>query len=131
MHARWPFAVLAYLFAALALLGIAIPGLPTTPFVLLAAWAASRGSSRMHDWLVTHPQLGPALAHWREERAVAFRPKVVAIGFLALSWTIMLWRGASPWVLVLLAALFSAVGSFVATRPRPRGSQPPDSIEGP
>ena len=116
---RWPFAVLAYLFAALALLGIAVPGLPTTPFVLLAAWAASRGSRRLHDWLLAHPRLGPPLVHWRDERAVSPRAKALAITFLIVSWAIMLGRGAPPWVLVALAALFVVVGTFVGTRPRP------------
>lgn len=117
---RWPYAVLAYVFAALALLGVVVPGLPTTPFVLLAAWAASRGSRRMHDWLVAHPRLGPPLAHWREERAVSPRAKAMAIGFLVVSWLIMLWREVPPWLLALLAVLFVTVGTFVATRPRPR-----------
>ena len=79
MRTRWPFAVLAYVFAALAFVGVVLPGLPTTPFVLLAAWAASRGSKRMHDWLVGHPRLGPPLADWREQRAVSRRAKVLAI----------------------------------------------------
>lgn len=118
---RWLFAALAYLFVALALLGLVIPGLPTTPFVLLAAWAASRGSRRVHDWLLAHRHLGPALIAWREERAVATRPKALAVAFLAASWLVMLWRGIPDWLLALLAALFVVVGGFVVTRPRPAG----------
>lgn len=116
---RWFFAVLAYLFVGLALLGLVIPGLPTTPFVLLAAWAASRGSRRVHDWLHDHPRLGPALADWRDERAVSTRAKVLAVAFLAASWAIMYWRGTAGWLLTLLAGLFVVVGTFVATRARP------------
>ncbi|HSJ32587.1 MAG TPA: YbaN family protein [Longimicrobiales bacterium] len=119
MTARWPFAILAYLFAALALLGVVVPGLPTTPFVLLAAWSASRGSRRLHDWLVQHPRLGPPLAHWREQRAVSTRAKLLAISFLAASWLIMAWRGMPGPVLIALGALFIVVATFVATRPRP------------
>jgi uncharacterized membrane protein YbaN (DUF454 family) len=118
---RWPYAVLAYVFVALALLGVVVPGLPTTPFVLLAAWAASRGSRRLHDWLVAHRHLGPPLAAWREEGAVSPRAKRVAIGFLVLSWATLLWRGTAPWLLAVLAVFFIAVGTFVGTRPPPRG----------
>jgi uncharacterized membrane protein YbaN (DUF454 family) len=116
---RWFFAVLAYLFVGLALLGLVVPGLPTTPFVLLAAWAASKGSRRVHDWLHEHPRLGPALADWREERAVSTRAKALAVGFLAASWAIMYWRGTSGWLLGMLAVLFVVVGGFVVSRARP------------
>lgn len=118
-HVRWPFAVLAYVFAALAVLGLILPGLPTTPFVLLAAWAASRGSRRMHDWLNNHPRLGPPLADWREQRAVSTRAKTLAVSFLVLSWALLLWRGTSGWILTILAVLFTAVAIFVSTRPKP------------
>ena len=116
---RWPFAVLAYLFVGLALVGVVVPGLPTTPFVLLAAWAASRGSRRVHDWLHAHPRLGPALSDWEEQRAVSTRAKVLAATFLAISWGIMFWRGVAQWLLVVLATLFVTVAVFVVTRRRP------------
>src|SRR5690606_19127146 len=98
-----------------------VPGLPTTPFVLLAAWAASRGSRRMHDWLSNHPRLGPPLADWREQRAIATPAKRLAVSFLMLSWVLLLWRGTPGWLLAILALLFSAVATFVVTRPKPRG----------
>lgn len=117
---RWFFAVLAYLFAALAVIGIFVPGLPTTPFVLLAAWAADRGSERMHAWLHNHPRLGPPLREWHEQRAVSTRAKALSVGLLTLSWISMLWLGVSRWALLFLGVLFLAVGGFVATRPTPR-----------
>lgn len=119
--ARWLYTGLAYLCVALALLGLLVPGLPTTPFVLLAAWAASRGSPRVHAWLQEHPRLGPALADWQEEGAVSIPAKLLAVAFLAASWGIMLWRGIPEWILWLLGALFLVVGGFVVTRPRPTG----------
>jgi uncharacterized protein len=121
--ARWPYAVLAYVCVTLALIGVVVPGLPTTPFLLLAAWAANRGSRRLHDWLEHHPRFGPALADWREQRAVATRAKVLAVGFLSVSWAIMLWRGTPLWLLVPLAALFIGVAAFVVTRPAPASSR--------
>jgi uncharacterized protein len=111
---------MAYIFVALALVGVVVPGLPTTPFVLLAAWAASRGSRRLHDWLLEHPRLGPPLRDWREQGAVSGRAKVLATAFLAASWAIMYWRGTPPWMLGLLGVLFLTVASFVITRPLPR-----------
>ena len=117
--ARWPFAVLAYLFVGLALVGVVVPGLPTFPFLLLAAWAASRGSKRLHDWLHGHPRFGPSLAEWEEERAISTSSKIVAVALLALSWLIMLWRWGEPWVMLAMALLFLTVGTYVVTRPAP------------
>lgn len=120
---RWPYLLLAYGFTGLALIGVFVPGLPTTPFVLLAAWAASRGSRRLHDWLYDHPRLGPPLRDWRDQRAVSVRGRLLAVGLLALSWTIMYLRGIPPMLLAAVTLLFVAVGTFVATRPRPRPRQ--------
>lgn len=119
---RWPYAIAAYLFAGLAIAGLAIPGLPTTPFVLLAAWAASRGSDRIHSWLMNHRRLGPPLRQWREEGAVSARAKLLAVSFLGLSWVLMWQLGTRPWLLGALAVLFAIVATFVVTRPRPRAA---------
>ncbi len=118
--ARWLWAAIAYISAAVAIVGIIVPGLPATPFLLLAAWAASRGSRRLHDWLHTHPQLGPPLADWNENRAVSSGTKALAVVFLVLSWVIMVWRGVPAWLLALLAILFAGVLTFIVTRPRPK-----------
>lgn len=114
------YTILAWLCIALALLGLVVPGLPTTPFVLLAAWAASRGSKRLHRWLQEHPRLGPPLRDWERQGAVSPRAKLLALFFLAVSWVIMLVRGIAAPALIGLGVLFIAVGSFVATRPHPR-----------
>jgi hypothetical protein len=127
---RWPFALLAYLFVGLALLGVALPGLPTFPFLLLAAWAASRGSRKLHDWLYEHPSFGPSLARWRDQRAISGRAKATAIALLVLSWIILWWRTGDARVLVPLALLFVAVSIFLLSRPTPRPVDPPDTHDG-
>lgn len=119
---RWVYAALAYLFTGLALVGVFVPGLPTVPFLLLAAWAAARGSKRLHDWLYEHPRFGAALVEWEQERAVSRRSKILAIGLMAASWAILTWHADSPRVPAALAALFAVVGTYVATRPEPSRS---------
>ena len=120
LRSRWPYAILAYVFAAIGLLGLIIPGLPTTPFILLAAWAASRGSERMHVWLRNHPRLGPPLREWNEQGAISTRAKWLAVVLLAISWMILLLRGTSTWLLIGLVVLFAGLAIFVSTRPTPR-----------
>jgi uncharacterized protein len=116
---RWAYAALAYLAVGLAMVGVVVPGIPTFPFLLLAAWAAARGSKRLHAWLYAHPRFGQALIDWEEKRAFSRRAKVVTIGLLVVSWVIMWWRVDSPWLLAALAALFLTVATFLATRPEP------------
>ena len=115
---RWAYALLAYLCVGVALIGVVLPGLPTVPFLLLAAWAAARGSRRLHDWLYRHPRFGAALIDWEEQGAVSSRSKVVAVTLLAVSWLVMLWR-FDPWVPVVAAFFFAGVATFLLTRPAP------------
>ena len=67
-----------WLSLVLGFIGIFLPLLPTTPFVLLAAFCFSRGSARWEHWLVNHPRLGPMVRDWRATRAVPLRAKQLA-----------------------------------------------------
>jgi len=117
---RWPSLVLAYLFLGLAIVGIVLPGLPTVPFLLLAAWFAARGSERLHRWLYSHPQLGTLLIDWEQQGAISRRSKRIAVALLALSWGFMYWRVNNAWLLAGVALMFIAVAAFLLTRPEPR-----------
>ena len=75
---RWLWWLLAYTSLGLGIVGIAVPGLPTVPFVLLAAFAAARGSQRLHDWLLAHRRFGPMIGDWEREGAVSRRAKRLA-----------------------------------------------------
>jgi uncharacterized membrane protein YbaN (DUF454 family) len=69
----------------LGLIGVVLPLLPTTPFVLLSAACFARGSDRCECWLLDHPQFGPLIVDWRTHRAVPLRAKRLATGMMALS----------------------------------------------
>ncbi len=116
---RWPFALLAYLFTGLALAGVALPGLPTVPFLLVAAWAASRGSERLRRWLETHRHFGPLLHCWEKERAVPRRAKQMAVLLLAFSWSGIVWHSNGPLIPLAMALLFTAIATYIVTRPPP------------
>jgi uncharacterized protein len=62
----------------LAFLGLFLPLLPTTPFLLLAVFCFSRGSARLHEWLLHHPVMGPIIHDWNENRVIRPRVKAVA-----------------------------------------------------
>ena len=94
-------------------LGIFLPLLPTTPFVLLAAFCFSRGSERFENWLLTHPRFGPMVADWRARRAVPRRAKQLAWGTMAVgsagTWAVMPepWRRLPALVCLAIAAWMS------------------------
>lgn len=112
--------ILAYVFLALALVGVVLPGVPTAPFLLLAAWFAARGSERLHRWLYEHPHFGQFLVDWEKQGAVSRGSKVVAVAMLVISWFVMYHRLENVWVLVAFALLFIAIMAYLVSRPEPR-----------
>jgi uncharacterized protein len=112
---------LAYGCIGLGTAGLVVPLLPTTPFLLVAAWAAPKGSPRLARWLHEHPRLGPTLHAWREGRAVPRRAKRLALVLLLASWLVLWAGGAGPTVLTLTAVLFGGVATFLLTRPDASG----------
>ena len=83
---RLLFAALGSLFVLLGVLGIFLPVLPTTPFLLLAAACYARASRRIYRWLLQHRRFGPLIREWREHRSMPYRAKRIALLLIALSF---------------------------------------------
>jgi len=116
---RLIYLLLAYLFIALAIADIVLPGLPTVPFVLLAAWFSARGSERLHRWLYNHPHLGRILIDWEQHGAISRSSKILAVLMLAISWLVMLQQVDDVVVLVLAAIFFIGLSTYLVSRPEP------------
>ena len=117
MTRRLPYLCLAYACVGLGAIGIVLPLLPTTPFLLVAAWAAPKGSARLDHWLHNHRHFGPILHAWQQHRAVPRRAKWLAGILMLISWVVLLLSDTHPLVPVMSGLLFLAVGIFLATRP--------------
>lgn len=83
--ARFWYLAGGHLSVALAILGVFLPLLPTTPFLLLAAACYARGSAHFYNWLLNNRTFGPIIVNWRLHRSVALRHKVMAILIIVLS----------------------------------------------
>lgn len=80
------FVGLGTLFVLLGLLGLFLPVLPTTPFLLLAAACYARSSRRIFGWLLNHRYFGPLIREWREHRSMPYRAKRTALWLIVLSF---------------------------------------------
>ena len=125
-RALWAVAGIA--FVVLGGAGIVLPGLPTTPFLLLAAACFARSSPRLYRWLLANPHFGPLIRDYREGRGVSVRVKVLAVSmmsaFVAFALIVPLRGRHTLSVIVGALALFGAW--FVLRLPTRRSTEAPE-----
>ena len=105
------------------LIGILLPLLPTTPFLLLAAFCFSRSSTRLHHWLSHHPWFGPPIQQWQQTHTVSRKTKKKALFLILISFTASLLLTPLPLLgkaaLLLLALLLMWFVARLPERPQP------------
>ncbi|MCX7544859.1 YbaN family protein [Marinicella gelatinilytica] len=116
-QAKWFYWLIAVLALVLGLIGVVLPLLPTTPFLIVALWAASRCSPRLANWLENHPRLGPVLRNWRDHRAIPTTAKVLACVMMSLSFGVVWYRGASTTVLVIVFMVIISLMAYILSKP--------------
>lgn len=110
---------LALTSLALGLVGVVVPGLPTVPFLLLAAWAGAKSWPALERWLVEHPRWGEAIRQWREKRAIPRRAKWAASAMMLASAVILQFTTESVWLRIGVPVLLLVVAIWHWTRPEP------------
>ena len=82
---RYILITLSFIFLLLGFIGVFLPLLPTTPFVLLSAFLYARSSKRFYNWMMNHPQMGPPLRQWKKNRSIPRKAKILAVTMLGLT----------------------------------------------
>ena len=108
----------AWFFLGLATIGIFLPLLPTTPFLLIALGAFMRSSPRLERWLRTHPIFGPYIHDWTEHRAVPLSAKILAVSMMSVSFLwLALFSGAPAFGIAVTGTILLCVAIWLVTRP--------------
>ena len=114
---QYLWAGLGLLCVALAMIGIALPLLPTVPFLLLAAFFFARSSDRLHNWLITHRVFGPMILDWQTSGAIRPGAKKAATVSIAAVFGFSILISVPSYVLVIQAVVLGAVLIFIWSRP--------------
>lgn len=110
----------ALLALAVGAIGLAVPVLPTVPFLILAAWAASKSSPALERRLLAHPRYGPHIRAWREHGAVPRRAKWLATLGMAASAVMLQFTTAPRWAQAATLLAMAGVAAWLWLRPEPR-----------
>ncbi|MBL8555263.1 MAG: YbaN family protein [Phenylobacterium sp.] len=114
---RLVYRAVGFAMVGLATAGVFLPVLPTTPFLLVAAWAFARSSPELAARLRNHPRFGAFLRDWQDRGAIPLKAKALAITMMAGSWGLLALTTRNLWVLGGVAATLSAVAIYLITRP--------------
>lgn len=121
----WLWRGLGLLCVAIGIANAFIPLLPSTVFLLIGAWAFSRGAPHWRERLMAHPRFGAPLRNWADGGRVSHRGKRLAAAGMATSVAISLWLFGPTTPVLLVAAGLAALATWLWRRPEPRDGAPP------
>ena len=108
---------LGWLCVGLAFVGIFVPGLPTTIFLIIALWAFTKTSKKLRHWLLHHKRFGPILTNWQEHRVVPRRAKILMVTFMILSVILFHYSLQNLYLTIALIVILGFVARYVISLP--------------
>ncbi|GAA6206069.1 YbaN family protein [Thalassotalea sp. SU-HH00458] len=113
--------VVGIFFVGLAGLGVVLPILPTTPFLLVAAGCFAKSSPHLHQKLLNNKTFGPMIFHWQESRSIPKRAKIVSLITMVLGVSYSCWLLDSHYLRIFVVILVAFPFIFVARLPLAKG----------
>ena len=108
---------LGLLCVGLAFIGIFIPGIPTTPFLIVALWAFAQSSKKFHAWLLNHKRFGKVLRNWESHKVVPIKAKILMVILQITAVTMIQYSLNNIFITISLAVLLLCVACYVISLP--------------
>lgn len=109
--------LLGWVAVILGVIGLFLPVLPTTPFIILAAFIFGKGSPKTRQWLLRHPTFGRMILEWEENGAISAKIKVLSCSMMVATLLTSWWFDVKPWVLIVQLVCVSAAAYYILSRP--------------
>ena len=108
---------LGWLCVGLGFIGIFVPGIPTTIFLIIALWAFTKTSEKLRYWLIHHKRFGPILTNWQKHKVVPRRAKILMVTFMILSVILFHYSLQNLYFTTVLIVILGFVARYVISLP--------------
>jgi uncharacterized membrane protein YbaN (DUF454 family) len=108
---------LGWACVSLAFVGIFVPGIPTTIFLIIALWAFTKTSKKLRNWLLNHKRFGPILSNWQEHKVVPRRAKILMVTLMILSVILFHYSLQNLYLTIGLIVILVLVARYVISLP--------------
>ena len=105
------------MFLVLGFIGLLLPIVPTTPFILVSVWFFARSSKKLENWLINHKIFGKSIRNWNEKGAISKKAKMSAIPLILFSFSATIYFNQLFYLDLFLALLGLSISTFIITRP--------------
>ena len=108
---------LGWVCVSLAFVGVFVPGIPTTIFLIIALWAFTKTSKKLRFWLLHHKRFGPILSNWQKYKVVPRRAKILMVTFMILSVILFHYSLQNLYLTTALIVILGFVARYVISLP--------------
>ena len=108
---------LGWLCVSLGFIGIFVPGIPTTIFLIIALWAFTKSSKKLRNWLLNHKRFGPILNNWQQHKVVPRRAKILMVALMTLASILFYYSLQNLYLTIGLVIILVLVAIYVISLP--------------
>ena len=108
---------LGWLCVGLGFVGVFVPGIPTTIFLIIALWAFTKSSKKLRHWLLNHKRFGPILNNWQQHKVVPRRAKILMVVLMSLAVILFYYSSQSLILTIGLIIILVSVAIYVISLP--------------